>query len=530
MENYKNLTNQEHYESRASFTNLLTILGVGDSEQAHIRLDGFQTLKELVSYFELSTGTQIKKYFEKVNSTFGSNPPARRVCIPPRIIERLSGVIWYYAHNVYTFHSIPSIMLLSADQATTLGRLLDKINDVSTKDDGSSKKDDDEITLPKLKGGGTWIDFRDKAIIKVARLKNRRSVSLEYLLDETERRVSRQNATLISVESLDLSDHDTFRMGAVFFGTTFKNDNRRLWDLLEATLINTTAYNHISPYERSHDGRKAWLALKRHFEGKDYIERTKDLAMTTLSNTFYRGESRNYRFEDYINTHLNAHKKLLQIGYNKGRGMDESTKIHHFKQNILPSAELETALAIGRSKEKDSFSAYYTFLSTEVDFKVSRRKQLVKSGKDRNVSSFESNNDKAGKNKPKLGPVLYETCEGKKLESKVYSKQEFSQLSKNQRAIVIKLNQQRKMNSRNPAHHGKDKNSSAINSLRSELGTLGDAIVAGVKNAVNPSSETQPNESCANPSADASLSTLPSASSGEVGEFISNSRKRKQPS
>ena len=124
--------------------------------------------------------------------------------------------------------------------------------------------------------------------------------------------------------------------------------------------------------------------------------------------------------------------------------MDESAKIHHFKQNILPSAELETALAIGRSKEKDSFSAYYTFLSTEVDFKVSRRKQLVKLGKDRNVSSFESNNDKAGKNKPKLDPVLYETCEGKKLESKVYSKQEFSRLSKNQRAVVIKLNWQEK--------------------------------------------------------------------------------------
>ena len=92
MENYENLTNQEHYESRASFTNLLTILGVGDSEQAHIRLDGFQTLKELVSYFELSTGTQIKKYFEKVNSTFGSNPTARRVYIYLRGSSRDSQV------------------------------------------------------------------------------------------------------------------------------------------------------------------------------------------------------------------------------------------------------------------------------------------------------------------------------------------------------------------------------------------------------------------------------------------------------
>jgi len=455
MENYENLSNHGHYESRASFANLLIIMGVEANEQAHITLDGFNTLKDLVSYFELSTGTQIKKYFERINSTFGSSPPARRVYIPPRVIERLSGIIWYYAHCVYTFHSIPNIRLITAAKATSLGRLLDEIDDVLVKDDGSSKKVDDEVILPKLKGAGTWIDFRDKAIIKIARLKNRRSVSLEYLLDETARQVNRQNANLIDVEELDLSERETFRTATVFFGTTYKNDNRRLWDLLEGTLVNTTAYNHISPYERSYDGRKSWLALKRHFEGEDYVERTKDQAMTTLTNTYYRGESRNYRFEDYINTHLNAHKKLLQIGYNEGRGMDESTKIHHFKQNILPSAELETALAIGRSKEKESFSAYYTFLSTEVDYKVSRKKQVIKSGKDRNVSAVESSDNPSAKNKPALGPMLYETCDGKKLESKLYSKQEFSRMSKKQRAVVVKLNRQRKANARSGGQYGK---------------------------------------------------------------------------
>lgn len=531
MNNYENLSNLEHYESAASFTNLLTIMGVGENEQAHMTLDGFRNLKDLVSYFELSTGTQIRKYFEKINSTFGSSPANRRVYIPPRIIERLSGIIWYYAHCVYTFHSIPSITRITVDKAISLGRLLDELNDVASKDEASGKKDDDDVTLPKLKGAGTWIDFRDKAVIKIARLKNRRSVSLEYLLDETERQVARQNANLIAVDELDLSDREIFRTGAVLFGTAYKNDNRRLWDLLEGTLVNTTAYNHISPYERSHDGRKAWLALKRHFEGEDYVERTKDQAMTTLTNTYYRGESRNYRFEDYINTHLNAHKKLLQIGYNEGRGMDESTKIHHFKQNILPSAELETALAIGRSKEKDSFSSYYTFLSTEVDFKVSRKKQVLKSGKDRNVSSMEGTDQRSNKGKPALGPVLYETCEGKKLESKLYSKQEFSRLSKKQKAVVVKLNRQRKANARSGGQYGRDKNSSAINSLRNDLGTLGDAIVAGVKNAVTSTSETQSNESCGNPSREQSNPNVPpSASSGGVGEFISNSRKRKQSS
>ena len=57
MENYENLSNHGHYESRASFANLLIIMGVEANEQAHITLDGFNILKDLVSHFELSTGT-----------------------------------------------------------------------------------------------------------------------------------------------------------------------------------------------------------------------------------------------------------------------------------------------------------------------------------------------------------------------------------------------------------------------------------------------------------------------------------------
>ena len=42
-----------------------------------------------------------------------------------------------------------------------------------------------------------------------------------------------------------------------------------------------------------------------------------------------------FKFKDYINKHLNAHKELLEIGYNNGNGVDEATKIYYFKSNIL---------------------------------------------------------------------------------------------------------------------------------------------------------------------------------------------------
>ena len=83
MENYEDLSNIEHYDSPTSFTNILTILRVGENERSHLTNDGFTTLREIVEYFERSSGSQIKKYFEKINSTFGSSPVNRRVYFSP---------------------------------------------------------------------------------------------------------------------------------------------------------------------------------------------------------------------------------------------------------------------------------------------------------------------------------------------------------------------------------------------------------------------------------------------------------------
>ena len=65
MENYEDLSNIEHYSSSASFSDLLIIMRVGDNERSHLTSDGFTTLREIVEYFERSSGSQIRKYFEK---------------------------------------------------------------------------------------------------------------------------------------------------------------------------------------------------------------------------------------------------------------------------------------------------------------------------------------------------------------------------------------------------------------------------------------------------------------------------------
>ena len=129
----------------------------------------------------------------------------------------------------------------------------------------------------------------------------------------------------------------------------------------------------------------------------------------------------------------------------------------------------------------------------------------------------------------RLGPILYEMCEGRRLESKIYSKSEFSKLSRRQKSVVVKLNKQRKLNARGKQRSFKTNggNSSVISSLRNDLSSLGDAIVADVTRVIKSSDE----QSLASPSV-LTPNTVPlnepQAQSGGVGEFIAQSRKRRK--
>ena len=107
-----------------------------------------------------------------------------------------------------------------------------------------------------------------------------------------------------------------------------------------------------------------------------------------------------------------------------------------------------------------------------------------------------------------------------------YSRAEFAQLSKEQRDAVIKLNRQRRDKARNDKSSNRRSNTSAIEVFRDEMATIGDAIVAGVSRAVSEKTDEDTTIS----SQQVAAASRPAASSGSVGDFIANLRKRKEPS
>ena len=240
--------------------------------------DGFTTTDTLVNHYKVSGPKEFEKYLRDLNRTFATaSTQALRVYYNPGIMNRLVGCLNYFRHAVHSLHKIPDMDLVTLNFSIELGQIY---TDHQIKFDDN--EDETEIPLPKLKGGANWIDYRDAFVLKLQAIESARGFPLSYLIDDTPRQIRHANTAYIEVDVLDLSNEETFITTAVHFGNAFKTDNKKLWSILEANLVNSDPYNHIAEFSIRKDGRAAWIALKSHFEGEDYVQKIRSNAFNKL--------------------------------------------------------------------------------------------------------------------------------------------------------------------------------------------------------------------------------------------------------
>ena len=95
---------------------------------------------------------------------------------------------------------------------------------------------------------------------------------------------------------------------------------------------------------------------------------------------------------------------LVESEYNNGEGMDEATKVQHFKTGIKPKANLEIALTTMRAGtvNLNDFSAVKSFLAGEIKAHQARSDEIDYSrGHKYDLSQIKSHNDK-GRGNSKL--------------------------------------------------------------------------------------------------------------------------------
>ncbi|KAI2502895.1 hypothetical protein MHU86_11564 [Fragilaria crotonensis] len=141
---------------------------------------------------------------------------------------------------------------------------------------------------------------------------------------------------------------------------------------LTTFVVNGEGWSYIKKFERSQDGRKAYLALKTQCEGTASKITRKNKAYASIANASYSGSRRQYKFQDFINVHQTAHNEILDC--DPTEAVPESKKVADFLKGITdPKLESAVSVVLGDPKLLNNFQACQQYLSTTVENRATSR-------------------------------------------------------------------------------------------------------------------------------------------------------------
>ena len=201
----------------------------------------------------------------------------------------------------------------------------------------------------------------------------------------------------------------------------FENDAIAVFNVIRHMTHGGLAWSWVSAYNRTKNGRDAYIAFKSHYLGESYQARIKAAADAVLTKTYYDGQ-RSFSFEQYTSVLQKAFTDMESTG----EEVAEERKIRILLTGIT-SSSLLTAVGIVRSTPalKTNYELAVNYLAETND----GMKQAA-SGK-RNVSSVAS----ASKPKPKVAKKVT-FAPRRSLTNRYYKPAEWWALTDAQRAEI----------------------------------------------------------------------------------------------
>jgi hypothetical protein len=232
--------------------------------------------------------------------------------------------------------------------------------------------------------------------------------------------------------------------GTITWDPTFITDRTRVWELLSTVTRDLDyCWTYVRPAQRTRDGRMAYLALKTHYLGQNYVDQMASAAETKLANTFYNGETRNFPFEKYVRVHVEQHtilQGLVEHGYT---GIDPRSKVRYLN-NGVKTKMLDTVKTAIMSNPA---------LRSDFDACVNLYTEFIQQAKDNNAKTIGiaqvSTSGEGDNNNNNLKPDM-------SVEDRYYTSTEYKALS---RAKKLGLKAKRKSRGHNASEsRGKGKN------------------------------------------------------------------------
>lgn len=376
--------------------------GFNDATSGFLYDEGFSEPVELTHV----TSSDIKDLVRNA-----SRAPPQDVKFPFMAVKKLLAFRFWVAERLRTGEDTDPPSFTAAECTKALKNLCD------SEEREAADKDLDVSKADPLKTTVGWVKFNEKFLNYLAQLRGRAKTPLTYLVRANETVTAEIRARVYTTVDERLIST------TMLTGDHFIHDNQRLWKELKFLACDGNGWTYIKRFDKTEDGRAAYLALKLQCEGNSAIHTRKVKAYNRIEQAKYTGERKTYNFTKYVDAHQEAFNDIIDA--DPTEVIPEAKRVRDFLHGITdPDLRSGIDYVLGQESMLASFEATQQYLGTL----VANRKQHESAQKDtRGVAATGT----------------------RKLEDRYYSKDEWVTLTPDEQKAVKKMAAARKLKKKN---------------------------------------------------------------------------------
>jgi hypothetical protein len=144
-------------------------------------------------------------------------------------------------------------------------------------------------------------------------------------------------APILSDDANHNQDYNTLEAHGPFV-PSFLTDTKKVWSIFLACFGLSSVWQHVKKFAAQQNGRQAWRTLHNHFFGGDKVNTMVSDILSTLKSLHYSSDRKNFTFDKYCTAHVEQHICHATLAKYGVAPLEETMKIHYFKDRISDSS------------------------------------------------------------------------------------------------------------------------------------------------------------------------------------------------
>jgi len=391
--------------------------GLSDATIQHFVGEGFESIQALASLPVSETQEMLK--------IFGRKTLPAGVSYPYMACLRLRALRYWIEYRRGRGETLNPDHFIGQDLINAWVTRVTELADLKDSD-----KSDDNKAPSELAKLTEWETFEEQFLSYLGRHRNEATgAPLSYVLRET---ATVSDETLYAAY---LSIDDDLYETTVMTTPQYIKDNKRVFALLKPLLLKGFAWSYAKKFNKTQDGRAAWIAVKQQAEGTAAQAAKRAAARKSIADSRYTGKGR-HTFDAYTTKHQMAHNTLEEL---KEPVYDEK-KVTDFLSNITdPLLSSAKDAVLGDPVKSQNFEACQQYLKSVLLLKKSTSTEVEK----RSLGSMNqkrTNKHNKGKGKSQKG----KRKDAPRIHGGHHDKEKWESLTPDERAKCLELRHKRK--------------------------------------------------------------------------------------